>query len=177
MHAVLPEEFDRYSSAGVQISRSLLQYIAVSLLQENESPFRAEELDPSSSRLIASHIIVKWIDSFLYRFNIVIKKQSGCLKRCISHTAFTEKHVSYQLGRLKALFEDGTLDENYVENMDETHFVFNMDNHYTLGIRGVDSVNNDDVVGGEDGFTMVLSIRGGLNTKLEAPFLNLRISF
>ena len=105
-------------------------------------------MDPSSKRPIASHITVKLIDSFLYRFSIVIRKQSGCLKRSIAHTAFIEKHVLYQLGRLKALFEEGTLDETY--------FFFNMDNHHTVGIRGVDSVNYADVVGGADGFTMVL---------------------
>ena len=115
--------------------------------------------------------LLKWIDSFLYRFNIVIRKQSGCLTRSIARTAYIEKHVSYQLVRLKELFEDGTLDENYVENMDETHFVFNMDNHYTLGIRGVDSVNYADVVGGADAFTMVLRLRGGPNARLEAPFI------
>ena len=150
LHAVLREELDRFSSAGVQMSRSLLQYITVSLLQQDESPFGAEELDPSSNTPIASHVTVKWIDSFLNRFNIVIRKQSGCLTRYIAHTAYIEKHVSYHLGRWKVLFEDGTLDENYEENMDETHFVFNMDNYRTLGARSVDSLNYADVAGGAD---------------------------
>ena len=129
------------------MSRSLLQYIAVSILQEDESPFGPEELDPTSHWPKASHITAKWIDKFLYPFNTVIRKQSGCLQRSTVQTTYIEKQVSYHLGRLKALFTDGILDENCVENVDETHFVFNMDNHHTLGERGVDSVNYADVVG------------------------------
>ena len=58
-----------------------------------------------------------------------------------------------------------------MENIDEAHFVFNMDNDHTRGLRGVDSVNYADVVGGSDGFTMVLRLRGGTNARLEAPFI------
>ena len=117
-----------------------------------------EELDPSSNRPKVSHVTFKWTNWFLYHFNIVIRKQSGCLACSTVHTAQIEKHVSYHLGRLKVLFEDGILDENYVENMDQTHFVFIMDKNHTLGIHGVDSVNYTDVVSGADSFTMVLRL-------------------
>ena len=46
-----------------------------------------------------------------------------------------------------------------------------MDNHHTLGTSGADGVNYADVVGGADGFTMLLRLRGGPNSKLEAPFI------
>ena len=46
-----------------------------------------------------------------------------------------------------------------------------MDNHYTLGTRGINNVNYADVVSGADGFTMVLRLRGGTNARLEAPFI------
>ena len=48
LHAALREEFERHSSAGVHMSCILLQYIGVPLLHQDESPFGAEELDPSS---------------------------------------------------------------------------------------------------------------------------------
>lgn len=38
-------------------------------------------------------------------------------------------------------FEDGILGENYFKNEDETHFVFNMNNYYTRGIRSAESVD------------------------------------
>ena len=46
-----------------------------------------------------------------------------------------------------------------------------MDNHHTLGMRGVEIVNYADVFGGADGFTMVLRLIGGTNARLEAPFI------
>ena len=113
----------------------------MSLLQEKEYPFGPEELDLTSYRPIPSHVTAKWIDKFLYRFNIVIRKQYGCLLHSTAQTNYIEKQVSYHLYRLIVLFTDGILDENYIVNVDETHFVFNTDNHHTLGVCGVDSVN------------------------------------
>ena len=59
-------------------------------------------------------------------------------------------------------FADGILSENYLESMDETYFV---------GTRDVEIVDYAYVAGGADGSTMVLRLRGGTNTKLEAPFI------
>ena len=58
-----------------------------------------------------------------------------------------------------------------VENMDEAHFIFNMNNHKTLGFRRSKKVNYADVVGGCDWFTMVLRLKGGVDGKLMQPFL------
>ena len=43
LHGALREEFERHSSAGFQMSRGLLQHIAVSLIHKDESPFDAEK--------------------------------------------------------------------------------------------------------------------------------------
>ena len=69
------------------------------------------------------------------------------------------------------LFADGIWDENYVENMDKAHLVFNLDNHYTLDTRVAHSVNYADVVCRAGGFTMILHLRGGTNERLEALFI------
>ena len=45
LHSILLVEFNRYSSTDVQLSRSLIQSIAVELLQEPDSPFAADEAD------------------------------------------------------------------------------------------------------------------------------------
>ena len=57
-----------------------------------------------------------------------------------------------------------------VDNMDETHFVFNMDDHKTLSFRRSNKVNYANEVSGCDGFTMVLRLRGGIDAKLMEPF-------
>ena len=50
--------------------------------------------------------------------------------------------------------------------MNETNFIFNMDNGKTLGYHGSTKVNDADVVSGCDGFTMVLRLRSGVDAKL-----------
>lgn len=54
-----------------------------------------------------------------------------------------------------------------------THFIFNMDDSKTIGLRGSENWNYADVVGGADGFRLVLRSRRGRNAKL----LNLFIIF
>ena len=61
-----------------------------------------------------------------------------------------------------------------VENMDEAHFIFNMNNHRTLGFRGSKKMNYADVVGGCDWFTTVLRLKGGIDAKLMQLFLNFK---
>lgn len=48
-------------------------------------------------------------------------------------TEFIERCVAYHIGVLAREFRNGLLDENLVENIDETHFIINMDNGRTLG--------------------------------------------
>ncbi len=171
LHSMLLMEFERYTASGVQMSRPLLQSIAVNLLQEPDSAFNADEVDSGSNKPISSLITPWWIGAFMSRFNIVIRKQSGSLQRSPSHTRFIERTVAYHLGQVQRLFEVGDMDENMVENMDETHFIYNMGDHKTLSIRGDKKVNYADVVSGGDGFTMALRLRGGVSARLEDPFL------
>ncbi len=146
LHSVLLSEFERYSSSRVQLSRGIIQHIALQLLQEPDSPFTAYEIDPVSNKQLSSYITLKWVDAFLNRHNIVIRKQSGSLSRSPTHTKFIEGNVAFHLEQLHRLFENGNLDENMVENVDETHYIFNMDDHETLGVRGVKKVSYADVV-------------------------------
>ena len=52
---------------------------------------------------------------------------------------------------------------------------FNMDDIQTLSLRGSANVNYADVVGGADGFTLVLRLRGGCNAKLMNTFIIFKI--
>lgn len=53
----------------------------------------------------------------------------------------------------------------------ETHFVVNMDNKKTLGFKGQEKVDYADVASGGEGMTLVFRLSGGVNSKLEAPFM------
>ena len=48
-----------------------------------------------------------------------------------------------------------------MENVDETHFVVNLDNGRILGFRGDTIVKYDEVVSGGESMTMVIRISGG----------------
>lgn len=82
---------------------------------------------------------------------------------------FIYREVAYHLGQLHRGFRDGALNEDLVENMDETHFVFNVDNGHTLGFIG-DTTKYADVSSGGDAMTMVLRITGGRDSRIE-PFM------
>ena len=47
-----------------------------------------------------------------------------------------------------------------MENIDETHFVINLDNGRTLGFRGDTTVKYAEVVSGGESMTMVIRISG-----------------
>lgn len=58
------------------------------------------------------------------------------------------------------------------ENVDETHFLFDLNNGKTLGIHGSENVNHADFASGGEGITMVLRISRGVSAKIESLFLS-----
>ncbi|KAL2643484.1 hypothetical protein R1flu_011071 [Riccia fluitans] len=84
---------------------------------------------------------------------------------------FIERGVAYHMGELQRGFSSGVLDENLIENMDNMHFMINMDNGKTLGFRGNEEVKYADVISGGVGMTMVVKITGGPNAKIGVPFM------
>ncbi len=68
------------------------------LIQEPNSPFAADEVNSVSNKTLSSHITLKWVNSFLSRHNIVIRKQSESLSRYPAYTWFIEKTVAYHIG-------------------------------------------------------------------------------
>lgn len=72
------------------------------------------------------------------------------------------------------------LDKNEVFNMDEAHFVVNMNNKRTLEFRGDMSIRYLDVVSGGEGMTLVIKIRGDASAHMEPPmviFQNKNLSY
>ncbi|OWY93114.1 hypothetical protein PHMEG_00037609, partial [Phytophthora megakarya] len=82
-----------------------------------------------------------------------------------------ERQVAYHLGQLQREFASGELDENCVENIDETHFVIDFDNGRTLGFIGETQIRYADVVSGGEGMTMVVRISGGQNARVLPPMM------
>ena len=66
-----------------------------------------------------------------------------------------EKATSRHLGKLNKSFDSGELQEDYLVNADETHFIIHFDNGKTLGIPGDTEVRYADVTSGEEGLSLI----------------------
>jgi hypothetical protein len=58
-----------------------------------------------------------------------------------------------------------------MENVDEIHFLINIDNGKALGFRGDLVVKYSDVVLGGEAMTMVVRVTGGVRGKIMAPMI------
>jgi len=54
---------------------------------------------------------------------------------------YIQQTIAFHIGELQQDFSQGKLNEDLVENIDETHFIMNMDNGRTLGFRGDDCLS------------------------------------
>jgi hypothetical protein len=103
--------------------------------------------------------------------NIVLLSLRGKLSYSPGKELHIEMQAAHHLGVLQRGFQIGIFDENLIENIDETHFVVNVDNGRTLGFRGDTTVKYVDVISGSDSMTMVVRISGGRRSLIEAPML------
>ncbi|KAK1942918.1 hypothetical protein P3T76_005555 [Phytophthora citrophthora] len=102
---------------------------------------------------------------------IVIRTQTGKKQLSEVKILHIEKQVAFHLGELQRGFADGSLDENAIENIDETHFVVDFDNGKTLGFCGDETDKYADVVSGGEGMTMVVRIYGGASAQIHPPMM------
>jgi hypothetical protein len=103
--------------------------------------------------------------------NIVLLSQCGRLTCSIEKELQIEMGTTYHLGVLQRGFQSREFDENVIKNIDEMHFVVNLDNGHTLGFRGDTNVTYAKVVSGGDSMTMVVRISGGRRSMIKAPML------
>lgn len=89
----------------------------------------------------------------------------------LANIEFIEQQVAYHMGVFAREFRSGCLDENLQENIDETHFIVNMDNKRTLGFRGDKEVKYVDMVSRGIGITMVVKVTEGVGGRISTPFL------
>ena len=133
--------------------------------------FNSNYRDPLDQKLIIEKISTRWVQSFMAKQNVVVRSQTGKLMCSPEKELHVQKTIAFHLGELHQDFASGELDENLIENMDETHFVINVDNGRTLGVRGDDDVKYADVVSGGEGMTMMVCISGGPSALIQAPMM------
>jgi len=163
------EEFDRLCELKVKINKNILMQIALKSLQHETSPVDINAIDINSGKTYGQLVDKNFITILCDNNNIVRKKMSGNKSRSAAHKAWTDQLIAYHLGILARGFDDGTIDENLVENMDETHFIYDLDDSIGLCRKGND-LSYHDIVSAGEGMTLVLRLTGGPNAKIQAPF-------
>ena len=103
--------------------------------------------------------------------NIVLLSQRGTLSCSPEKEQKIEMHTAHHLGVLQRGFQSSKFDENLMDNLDERHFVINVDNGQTLDFRGDSTVRYAEVVSGGDSMAMVVWIFGERRAMIEAPML------
>lgn len=79
--------------------------------------------------------------------------------------------VHYHLGKVSRDFLSSELDEYFVENVDETHFIVNMNNGRHLEFVWCEEVKYADVSSGGEGITMRVRSTGGKNASIHPLFI------
>ena len=157
LHDELLGEFARLRSAGVKFSAKMLLVLAREILMRSIyfefSPYFREA---RSGKCLIDMLTLSWIQAFMARFNIVGRTQTGKLLVSQAKQTYIQQTIAFHMGELQRGFIQGDLHDDLVENVDETHFIVNMDNGRTLGFRGDDAVKYADVVSGGLGMTMVV---------------------
>ena len=174
-HQLLFTEFERFSSSNIKLSRGVLQFLSVLSLNDNDSIQTPQDADPSSGRPICEHVTLKWIDSFLSRFNIVLLKQSGFSSRFPHSIPWLRRELRTNLS-----FRNGhswliCIMKMWLKIWLKLILIFDMDDSKTLGLLGRANLDYPDIIGGADGSKLVIGIRGSCNAKLRNPFIVLRI--
>ncbi|CAM6124006.1 unnamed protein product [Calypogeia fissa] len=171
LHQELLSKFERLKKASVKLSPALLLVITKQLLLNSENPELNALAKASDGKELLSKLNPRWIQSFQEQFDITQRKQTGKLATSPAHQEFMERTVAYHIGIVQRQFQAGELNEDMVENIDETHFVFNMDNGKTLGFLGDTEVKYANVVSGGEGMTLVVRLSGGRDSCIQTPML------
>ncbi|EGZ12176.1 hypothetical protein PHYSODRAFT_515343 [Phytophthora sojae] len=142
-------------------------WLAKQLLRDGEGEYTHMSVDAKQALIIEKNKS-RWIQCFMEAHQIVLR-QTG--KRQLSQLKILhiEKEVAFHLGELQRGFADGSLDENAIENIDETHFVIDFDNGITLGFSGEKQIKYADVVSGGEGMIMVVRLSGGASARIPPP--------
>ena len=110
-----------------------------------------------------------FIQNFMVKNNIVYQMQSGRLSWSPDKESHVQMLIAFHLGVVQRGFLSKEYHEDYIENVDETYFVINVDNGRTLGFRGDQVVKYADVVSGGEAMTMVVRITRGRRATIKPP--------
>lgn len=116
--------------------------------------------------------IIKLLDSWLH--STERNSPQGSLWTAQSFVEGARDHralCGIFIGEVARKFEDGSLNEEYVENPEETHFLINVDDGKTLVFKRDEEMWYAEVVSGGEWMKMILRIIGGEISQIQIPFM------
>lgn len=107
----------------------------------------------------------------MQRHSIVVRRQAG--KSIISSEGqeLIKRRVTFFFGRIAKELQSGRLNDEDLEDTDETHFIINFDDGKTFGFRGDVDVKYANATTDGECMTMMVRISGGEKSCIENPFL------
>jgi hypothetical protein len=163
-------EFSRLRKLGLQFDMPLLRQVALTVLEDLVAPYNKHSRD-KTGMLLTERITTRWTQLFMEKHSIVLRAQTGKKQISAEKTKAICAAVAVHLGELKRGFDAKELDEDTIENVDETHFVIDFDTRKTLGFVGETTIKYADVVSGGEGMTLVVRITGGKAARVTSPML------
>jgi len=124
---------------------------------DDEFPISKNDVLNATGKPADQVISRSWIQDFQQRFNIVARIRTGNKTLSQEQIAQSNKEMAYFLGNLKRRY-DGGLDPANVENYDETHFVFDMDDGRCLDFQGSKRVTYAELSSGGEKIEAILSV-------------------
>lgn len=128
-------------------------------------------MDPSSGHNIKEHNKPLWVSRFMATNNIFTLTETCKLMISPTKREIINCQVVYNLGQLSRDFNPGRLREEEICHGDETNVVINLNTNNTLAFRGDGKVKYADVVIGEEGITLMVTLSGGTNVRMETSFM------
>lgn len=95
-----------------------------------------------------------------YSFSIASHARTGKQSCSPENKIEIEISTAKNLGNICGMLRAGYLDENYVKNADETHFLINIEKGHPIGFCGDVQVRYSDVVGRVEVLTMLVMVIG-----------------
>jgi hypothetical protein len=146
-------------------------HMALHILHTSKEQFTNCTLNPADGIPITEKITYSFIQNFMLKNYIVYHMQSGRLSWSPEKERHMKMLTTFHLGVIQCGFLSREYNKNYIENVDETHFVINIENRRTLGFRGDETVKYVDVVSGGEAMTMVVCITRGVRAAIMIPMI------
>lgn len=83
--------------------------------------------------------------------------------------------MGYNFGIISRLLTNEDMEEDLTDNIDEIHFVVNLENGKTLGFASPEDVKYAEITSGGHGITILVRITGGKIASIRPPFLIFQI--